>query len=218
MQKRRLERLLRAAKGEAPADTIITGGRIVNVFTNSIEEHLAIALKDGYVTRIDEEANLKASKKTEIIDAGGRYLCPGFIDGHTHLDSLCPFYEIVPYSLKGGTTCLVSECAVVATACGMAAVKSFFESAQGYPLRCYFLAPPETPPFPHLETAIGLTLQEFGKILRRGDVLGIGEAYWTRLVDGDDRMLSQASLALSLGKTLEGTRQARGAPNSPSTW
>ena len=212
MQKRRLERLLRAAKGEAPADTIITGGRIVNVFTNSIEEHLAIALKDGYVTRIDEEANLKASKKTEIIDAGGRYLCPGFIDGHTHLDSLCPFYEIVPYSLKGGTTCLVSECAVVATACGMAAVKSFFESAQGYPLRCYFLAPPETPPFPHLETAIGLTLQEFGKILRRGDVLGIGEAYWTRLVDGDDRMLSQASLALSLGKTLEGhAAGARGA-------
>jgi adenine deaminase len=212
MQKRRLERLLRAAKGEVPADTIIRGGRVVNVFTNSIEEDLAIAVKDGYITGIDKETRLFASKKTEIVDAGGRYLCPGFIDGHTHLDSLCPFYEIVPYSLKGGTTCVVSECGVVATACGMAAVESFFESTQGYPLRCYFLAPPETPPFPHLETAVGLTLQEFGRILRRSDVLGIGEAYWTRLVDGDGRMLSQAALALSLGKTLEGhAAGARGA-------
>lgn len=204
MQKRILERLLRAAKGETPADTIITGGRIVNVFTNSIDEHLSVAVTDGYITGIDKEANLKASKKTEIIDAGGRYLCPGFIDGHTHLDSMCPFYEIIPYSLRGGTTCLVSECSVVATTCGMAAVESFFESTQGYPLRCYFLAPPETPPFPRLETAVGVTLQEFGKILRRTDVLGIGEAYWTRLVEGDDRMLSQVALALSLGKTLEG--------------
>jgi len=212
LQKERLKRLLRAAKGEEPADTIITGGQIVNVFTNSIEEHLAIAIRDGYIVRIDKEADLKASKETKIVDAGGRYLCPGFIDGHTHLDSLYPFHEMVPYSLKGGTTSLVSECGVVGTACGMAAVESFFESTQGYPLRCYFLAPPETPPFPHLETAVGLTLQEFRKILRRSDVLGIGEAYWTRLVDGDERLLSQASFALSLGKTLEGhAAGARGA-------
>ena len=212
MHKRTLERLLRTMKGEAPADTVITGGKIINVFTNSIEEHRAIAVKDGYIIAVDRDANLKASKKREIIDAGGRYLCPGFLDGHTHLDSLYPFYEIVPYSLKGGTTCIVSECGMVATACGMTAVESFFESTKGYPLRCYFLAPPETPPFPHLETAIGLTLQEFERVLKRRDVLGIGEAYWTRVVDGDDRMLSQASLALSLGKTLEGhAAGARGA-------
>jgi adenine deaminase len=204
MKKEKLAELLRAAKGEVPADTIVTGGKIVNVFTNDIEEQLAVAIKDGYIVGIDSEANLKASTKTEIVDAKGRYLCPGFIDGHTHLDSLCPFYEIVPYSMKGGTTCVVSECSVVATTCGIAAVESFFESTQGYPLRCYFLAPPETPPFPRLETAVGISLREFGKILKRKDVLGIGEAYWTRLVEGDNRMLSQASLALALGKTLEG--------------
>jgi adenine deaminase len=212
MQKRTLRRLLRVAKGEAPADTIITNGRIVNVFTNNIEEHLAVAVKDGYITGIDKEAHLLASKKTEVVDAGGRYLCPGFIDAHTHLDSMYPFYAIVPYSLKGGTTCLVSECGIVATSCGMAAVESFFDSTKGYPLRCYFLAPPETPPFPHMETAVGLTLPEFGKVLRRKDVLGIGEGYWTRIVEGDDRVLAQASLGISLGKTLEGHGAgARGA-------
>jgi len=204
MRKRTLQRLLRVAKGEEPADRVIRNGRIINVFTNSIEEGLAISIKDGYIAALGEEGTETLSNKTEVIDARGRYLCPGFIDAHTHLDSLCPFYEIVPYSLRGGTTCLVSEAGVVGTSCGMAAVESFFDSTKGYPLRCYFLAPPETPPFPHLETALGLTLDEFKRILRRKDVLGVGEGYWTRIVEGDDRVLDQALYALALGKTLEG--------------
>ena len=212
MQKRMLQRLLRVAKGEEPPDKIIVNGRIVNVFTNSIDEKLAISVKDGYITGLGERPKLRDSAKTEIIDAGGRYLCPGLMDAHTHLDSMYPFYEIVPYSLKGGTTCLVTECGIVATTCGMEAVESFFDSTKGYPLRCYFLAPPETPPFPHMETAIGLSLREFKRILRRKDVLGVGEGYWTRIVEGDDRVLSQASFGLSLGKTLEGHGAgARGA-------
>jgi adenine deaminase len=92
MQKRTLGRLLCVAKGEAPPDSIVTNGRIVNVFTNSIDEGLAIAVKDGYITGIDKQENLKASKKTVLIDARGRYLCPGFMDAHTHLDSMYPFY------------------------------------------------------------------------------------------------------------------------------
>jgi adenine deaminase len=212
MQKKMLQRLLRVAKGQEPPDKIIINGRIVNVFTNSIEEKLAISIKDGYITGLGERPDLPESTNTEIIDAEGRYLCPGLMDAHTHLDSMYPFYEIVPYSLKGGTTCLVTECGIVATACGVEAVESFFDSAKGYPLRCYFLAPPETPPFPQMETATGLTLKEFKRILRRKDVLGVGEGYWTRIVEGDDRVLSQASFGLSLGKTLEGHGAgARGA-------
>lgn len=205
MEKGTLDRLLRCAKGEAPADTIIRNGRIVNVFTNSIDEGAAVSIKDGFIVDVGEEARLpRVSPETQIIDAGGKYLCPGFIDAHTHLDNIYTFYELVPYSLKGGTTCCVSESGMVGTSCGMAALESFYDSTKGYPLRCYFLVPPLTPPFPAMETAAGLSQAEFGKVLRREDVLGIGEAYWTRVVDGDDRVLEQASLALSLGKTLEG--------------
>jgi adenine deaminase len=55
-----------------------------------------------------------------------------------------------------------------------------------------------------METAVGLKLSEFEKVLGREDVLGIGEAYWTRVVGGDERMLAQAGMALSRRKTLEG--------------
>ncbi len=204
MQTETLRRLLKAAKGEDPADKVIKNGRIINVFTNSVEDGLAVSIRDGYVTGIEPEAGLVWSEKTEVIDAGGRYLCPGFIDAHTHLDSLLPFHAIVPYSLKGGTTCVVSEAGIVGTSCGLAALECFFDSTKGYPLRCYFLAPPETPPFPHMETAVGLSMPEFEKILGREDVLGIGEGYWTRIVEGDERVLEQADLALSQRKTLEG--------------
>jgi len=93
---------------------------------------------------------------------------------------------------------------MVACACGMEATESFVESTKGYPLRCYFLAPPLTPPFPDMETALGLTLEEFSRLLRRDDFVGIGEAYWTRVVEGDERVLAQASLAQALGKRLDG--------------
>jgi len=207
-----LQRLLAAAKGDEPVDTIVTNGRIVNVFTNRIEEGLAIAIRDGYIVNIDVPENLSRFEKIEIIDAGGRYLCPGFIDAHTHLDTMYPFHEIIPYTLEGGTTALVSEAGTVATANGIEGLETFYESTKGHPLRCYFVVPPLTPPFPQMEGALGLSLADFEKILRRDDVLGIGEAYWTRIVEGDARVLEQASLALSLGKTLEG--HAAGARGS----
>jgi adenine deaminase len=212
MNKTTLHRLLTAAKGEEPVDTIITNGRIVNVFTNTIEEGLAVSIRDGYIANIDALENLRKFEKSEVIDAGGRYLCPGFMDAHTHLDTMYPFHEIIPYTLEGGTTTLVSEAGTVATACGIEGLEAFYESTKGHPLRCYFVVPPLTPPFPQMESALGLSLADFEKVLQRDDVLGIGEAYWTRAVDGDERVLEQASLALSLGKTLEG--HAAGARGS----
>ena len=199
-----LRRLLQTAKGELAPDTIITNGRIVNVFTNSIDENVSILIKDGYVASFEDDAAGSSGKAQHVIDAEGLYLCPGFIDSHTHLDAMLPFHELVPYSVRGGTTTIVTECAMVAQSCGASALHDFIESTKGYPLRCYFVAPGLTPTFPRLERAMGITLRDFARVLRRDDVLGVGEGYWTRLVEGDDRVLKQAALAISLRKTLEG--------------
>jgi adenine deaminase len=215
MQKQTLQKLFGVVSGMEPADKVITNGRVINVFTNSVEEGLAIVIKDGYIAKVCQNNELSIAKETSVIDAAGAYLCPGFIDAHTHLDAMYPFYALVPFSLEGGTTCVVSESSLVGTSCGKVALESFYKSTKGYPLRCYFLAPPLTPPFPDMESAIGMSLAEFSDVLQRHDVLGIGEAYWTKVVEGDDRVLAQASLALSLGKTLEG--HAAGAKGSNLT-
>jgi adenine deaminase len=199
-----LRKLLRSVKGQEEMDAVITNGRIINVFTNSIEDGLAVLIKDGWIAGVEEQGRAIVSKKTRVVDAGGKYLCPGLMDAHVHLDSMHAFYAMVPYALRGGTTTVVSETSGVGTACGMAGVEAFMDSTRGYPLRCYFLAPALTPPFPKMETAQGITLAEFKRIMKRPDVLGIGEAYWTRVVEGDQRVLKQAAYALLLRKTLEG--------------
>jgi len=199
-----LKRLLDVAQGSAPADVVIRNGKLVNVFTDNIEENIAILLKDGRIVAMEEDNDKASFAGATEIDAEGAYLCPGFIDAHTHLDSMFPYHEFVPFSLRGGTTTIITECAMAAGACGMRGVESFVESTKGYPLRCYFVAPPMTPPFPKMERAAPFTLKEFSTLLKREDFLGIGEAYWTRMVEGDDRVLKQAALAQSLGKCLDG--------------
>ena len=199
-----LKRLLDVAQGSAPADVVIRNGKLVNVFTDNIEENTAILIKDGRIVSMEEDNGKASFAGATEIDAEGAYLCPGFIDAHTHLDSMFPYHEFVPFSLRGGTTTIITECAMAAGACGMKGVESFVESTKGYPLRCYFVAPPMTPPFPKMERAASFTLKEFSTLLKREDFLGIGEAYWTRMVEGDDRVLKQAALAQSLGKCLDG--------------
>lgn len=204
MRQELLKKLLQTAKGMIAPDCIIRNGRIVNVFTNSIDENQAVVIKDGFIVSIEEDDGKDQFSNTQIIDAKGAYLCPGFIDAHTHLDGCYPFYEFVPFAIRGGTTTVITECAMVACAAGMEGVVSFVESTKGFPQRCYFVAPPLTPPFPNMETSNGLKLKEFERLLRREDFLGIGEGYWTRVVDGDPRVLKQASLALSLNKVIDG--------------
>ena len=204
MDKITLKRLLDVAQATAPADTIIRNGKLVNVFTDSIENNVAVTIKDGRIVSVEEDKGITPPGSVTEIDAEGSYLCPGFIDAHTHLDSMFPFHEFVPFSLRGGTTTIITECAMAAGACGMKGVESFVESTKGYPMKCYFVAPPMTPPFPKMEGAAGFTMKDFSTLLKREDFLGIGEAYWTRVVDGDNRMLAQAALAQSLNKCLDG--------------
>ncbi|MCX5816884.1 MAG: amidohydrolase family protein [Proteobacteria bacterium] len=204
MQKETLKTLLNVAKGLTPPDLIIKNGNIVNVFTNSIDENFTLVIKNGWIVSVEKDDSKTVYKNTKVMDAGGLYLCPGFIDAHTHLDSMIPFCEFVPYALRGGATTVVTETSAAACACGIEGVNALVDSTKGYPIRCFFLAPPLTPPFPKMEGSDGLSLKEMKAILRREEFLGIGEAYWTRIVEGDERILAQAAYAQTLHKALDG--------------
>lgn len=200
MTEENLRTLFAVAKGLVEADLVIKNARIVDVFTESIQDGVSLAIKDGFIALM-EKGSLPGR---HVIDASGLFLCPGFIDAHTHLDSLFSFQEFVPYALKGGATTVITECAMVACSCGIKGVEAFLQSTEGHPLRCFFVAPPLTPPFPHAEGCKGITFQQFKRLLRHPRALGVGEAYWTRIVEGDKRIIRQAALALSLKKRLDG--------------
>jgi len=204
MRKEQLGALLDVVKGTAAPDAVIRNGRIIDVFTNEIQDGLMIVVKDGFIASIEEDRDVPSYGGAAVIDALGQYLSPGFIDAHTHLDAVYTFHEFAPYAIRGGTTTVVTETTMIGTSCGMKELLSYVDSTKGYPLKCYFVAPPLTPPFPKMEGAKGITFKEFSTLLKRDDFLGIGEAYWTRVVEGEERILKQAALAMSLGKRIDG--------------
>ncbi|MBA4389991.1 MAG: hypothetical protein C0399_03540 [Syntrophus sp. (in: bacteria)] len=204
MNKKTIQTLINVVKGKIAPDTVITNGKIIDVFTNNIDEGRAVIIKDGYIASVEESALASSYKASRTIDAQGLYLCPGFIDAHTHIDGVYPFHELVPYSIRGGTTTVVTETSATACATGMKGIRALMDGMKGYPVRSFFLAPPLTPPFPKMESSLGLSPKEFSAMLKRDDVVGIGEAYWTPILDGNKKLLDQALVALSLNKRLDG--------------
>lgn len=205
-------RLTQVGLGREPADTIIRGASVVNVFTEEVQEPASVALACGRVASLGPEAEAWQGPRTKVIEAEGLYLIPGLVDAHTHLDTI---FQMGPYSepaLAQGNTCAISETAMICGAWGMRGVEAFMADATAAPMRVYFLVPSLVPPFPEFETSAGLSFADFERMLARDDCLGIGETYWPAVTDGDSRVGKRFSLAMAMGKTIEGhAAGARGA-------
>lgn len=74
------------AQGRRPADTVIRGGRLINVCTAEILDGLDIAIAEGRIALVGD-ASACIGETTEVIDASGLYISPGFLDGHIHIES-----------------------------------------------------------------------------------------------------------------------------------
>jgi adenine deaminase len=86
-----LQSIITVARGDAPADLLLTNARIINVFSGRVIDG-SIAVKDGYIAGFgDYEA-------AETMDLKGRYVAPGFIDSHVHIESsMACVYGIRPH-------------------------------------------------------------------------------------------------------------------------
>src|SRR5918996_658950 len=83
--KAELQNLVRAALGEIKADLVITGGKLINVYSAEVLEGLEVAVVAGRICYVGTSAKHTVGEATEILDAAGFYISPGFIDAHTHI-------------------------------------------------------------------------------------------------------------------------------------
>src|SRR5687767_13143236 len=79
--------LVDVAMGRKPADLLIRNGLWVSVQSGEILPATEIAIKDGRIAFIGQDASHTVGKRTKIIDARGRYLVPGLLDAHMHVES-----------------------------------------------------------------------------------------------------------------------------------
>jgi adenine deaminase len=165
-----------------------------------LENH-AVGIKDQWIAYAGPNPADTIGPQTEIIDAAGKTVIPGLIDGHSHLAWFFSADEFLKYACRGGTTLLVTETLEPYPVVGYEGVVDFLESFKDQPIKILATAPPMVS-ISH--TARGIPAAELQKLLARDDILGIGESYWQAVLQEPELLLPTLQQSLLAGKTLEG--------------
>ena len=185
-----LARRIAVARGDEPADLVLTGGRVLSVFTREWLD-TSVAIADGWI------AGLGDYDGRETIDVSGKHLVPGFIDAHMHLEStkLLPD-EFARLVLPLGTTAVVADPHEIANVLGTDGVHWLIEFCSELPLDVYFMASSCVPASPFESPRRPLDNDDVESLLRRRRVLGLAEMMnFPGVIAGDESEL--AKLALS---------------------
>ncbi|MBI2850478.1 MAG: adenine deaminase [Chloroflexi bacterium] len=190
--------LNQVARGNAPADLILANARIVNVFNGEIERG-NVAIYGGRMAGVGDYRQAK-----EVIDLAGKYLAPGLIDGHTHLES--SMLGVAQYAravVPRGTTAVVTDLHEIANVCGLAGMKYVMDSARRLPLDVFLMAP-SCVPATHLETSgASLGVEELRQVLKWRNCIGLGEMMnFPGVLSGAPDVLSK--IELFRGKVADG--------------
>ena len=140
---------------------------------------------------------------TEIIDASGKTLIPGLIDGHTYLAWYYTLEEFLKYAVKGGTTTIITETVELSFPLGYEGIMEYLESAKDQPIKIFFTVPP-MPNISPLAESRAMDVETLRKLLQHDVVLGLGEMYWSSIIKGNDRIYDLFAETLAANKVLEG--------------
>jgi adenine deaminase len=209
----KLEELIPVARGDAPADLLLTDCRLVNVYTGETYQ-TEVALVGETVAGIGPGYGAKRT-----LSLGGRYLCPGFIDAHVHVEStmLLPT-EFARAVVPLGTTTVVSDPHEIANVCGLAGIRYLLDVAELAPMTVFANAPSCVPATPmstagaSLDAADLLTLRQDPRVLGLAEMMNFPgvvsavpevlaklEAYADRPIDGHAPGLSGPPLNAYIG-------------------
>lgn len=138
--------IITAARGDIPADLLLVNARIVNVFSGRVADG-SMAVKAGYIVGFgDYDA-------VDTIDLKGRYLAPGFIDAHVHIESsMTCVTEFARTVAPCGTTTVVADPHEIANVLGTTGIDYMLRSAENQPMDCLY-ALPSCVPATDMETA-----------------------------------------------------------------
>jgi adenine deaminase len=185
-----LGEIIKVAKGEAPCDLVLKGGNIINVLSG--ETYAAdVGLFDGQIVGIGEYSG------REEVDVRGKHICPGFIDGHVHIESsMVEVREFARAVVPLGTTSVVIDPHEIANVFGLEGIQYMLKSSKFNPLNV-FLMLPSCVPATEFETS-GSSLKGFDlyPLLTEKWVLGIGEVMnYPGVLNRDQDLLDKITMA-----------------------
>ena len=195
-----------AARGRAPLDLLISGARLVNVYTQEIYP-AEIGIAGGVIVAVEPPGAGPRWQARQVIEARGKFALPGLVDTHVHIESsmMTPagFAEAV---LPLGTTTIVTDPHEIGNVLGLRGVRYMLEATRHLPLRVYFQAPSSVPSVPGVETAGAEFLgAEIAELLSWERVIGVAEVMdYVGVIEQSERMRQVLGAARAANTVISG--------------
>jgi adenine deaminase len=182
--------LIKVARGEKAANLILSNAKVINTLTAQIE--LAdVAIHGDRIAGVGEYQEAE-----KVIDLEGKYLSPGFIDGHVHLESsmLNPG-EYAKAIVPRGVLSIVTDFHEIANVCGLSGIEYFLQYSSLLPMDIFGMAP-SCVPATHFETSgAQLGVQDLKELLKKQEIIGLGEVMnYPGVISGDSDIMAKIEL------------------------
>ena len=194
-----MEHLIAVARGDQPADLLLRNGKVVNVYSGEILE-VDLAVTAGHVAGFGPRSALSE------VDLQGRYVAPGFIDAHVHIESaMASPAEFARAVLPRGTTTVVADPHEIANVLGLAGIEYMLQSTASLPMQFFFTLS-SCVPATSMETAgAELTAETLTPLMSNPRMVALAEMMnFPGVLQGDPSVMAKIRLAQGVRKHVDG--------------
>lgn len=197
--RKQLERRIDMASGKIPADLLITNCKVVDVFNQTIIDG-PLAIGEGKIIGCGDY-----QAKTTL-DAEGKYILPGLIDGHVHIESssLTPS-QFARCILPFGTTTIIADPHEIANVCGLNGIRYMLEAAKRLPLNIQVMLPSCVPATPFEQSGAVLEAADLETLINEPGILGLGEVMdYPSVINHAPNMMDKLMMAKAHNRVMDG--------------
>ncbi len=187
------------ASGRKKAEIVLKNCKVVNVFSHEIIE-TDIAIGYGKIVGLGNYDG-----ETEI-DIEGKYVSPGFIDGHTHIESsMVSPVQFARAIIPRGTTTIIADPHEIANVCGIKGIEYILDETQNIPLNVFLMLPSCVPATPYENSGANLSADDLKQLIDNPRVLGLGELMnYPGVINGEEDVINKINLCNEYGKIIDG--------------
>lgn len=181
---------------------LLKNGVIINVFTDTIEQ-TNVLIEDERIVGLGDYSDSDADT---VEDISGKYVCPGFIDGHIHIEStMLQPAEFARIALPHGTTTIVADPHEIVNVAGPDGMEYMLEASEGVPLDAYFMVPSCVPATGFDESGAVLDAEDIKKYFSHPRVLGLGEMMnYPGVIYNDPSVIEKIKVTKKAGLLING--------------
>lgn len=193
--------LIDAASGKVPCDLNLVNCRLLDLLGGRILEKTTVSIRHGRIVGVND-----GQQAAQTIDLEGRYLAPGLVDGHVHIESsmLTPA-EYARVVLPRGTTTVVADPHEVVNVMGYDGMRYMLSASADLPLNVYFMVPSCVPATDFDDAGATFYASDMHPFVRESRVLGLGEVMnYPGVLARDPRLLDKIALFKDAGKAVDG--------------